>query len=123
MSAVTRAVGMVASKAASSTGRDSQISRKKSLGSAGEVYHRVSRWYPSVSATPEETIVLTVNGGSAGQTLGGKSTKADVRNESRLGTLSSNNESEPLAESQPIKTDHKLDKLSRMLNIKQEQKE
>ena len=122
MSAVTRAVGMVASKAASSTGRDSQISRKKSLGSAGEVYHRVSRWYPSVSDTPEETIVLTVNGGSAGQTLGGKS-KTDGRNESRLGTSSSNNESEPLAESQPTKTDHKLDKLSRMLNIKQEQKE
>ena len=119
---MTRAVGMVASKAASSTGRDSQISRKKSLGSAGEVYHRVSRWYPSVSDTPEETIVLTVNGGSAGQTLGGKS-KTDGRNESRLGTLSSNNESEPPAESQSTKTDHKLDKLSRMLNIKQEQKE
>ena len=122
MSAVTRAVGMVASKAASSTGRDSQISRKKSLGNAGEVYHRVSRWYPPVSDTPEETIVLTVNGGSAGQTLGGKS-KTDWRNESRLGTSSSNNESEPLAESQSTKTDHKLDKLSRMLNIKQEQKE
>ena len=119
---MTRAVGMVASKAASSTGRDSQISRKKSLGSAGEVYHRVSRWYPSVSDTPEETIVLTVNGGSAGQTLGGKS-KTDGRNESRLGTSSSNNESEPPAESQSTKTDHKLDKLSRMLNIKQEQKE
>lgn len=120
MSAVIRSSSIGASKTSSTTGRDSQISRKKSL--TGEVYHRVSRWYPSISDIPKETIILTVNGGPTGQIVGGKA-KADGRNESRVGTSSTINESDHHPEPQTPKSDHKTDKISRTLNVKQDHKE
>ncbi|KAF6025921.1 hypothetical protein EB796_015770 [Bugula neritina] len=65
-----------------------QNARKKSRD---EVFHRLSRWYPSVSDTPEEAILLMVNGGGssvsgAGSTLPPKS-RVDqhvLRTESRV---------------------------------------
>ena len=86
MSASQRSASLVPSRM--------QAARKKSRDvretlTTGEAYHRVTKWYPSISDTPEETVVLTVNGAVPSQ--GG--TKS--RTESRLGTSSTGDQLEP----------------------------
>lgn len=80
----------------------SQATRKKSKDvreslTVGEVYHKISKWYPSISDTPEEPIVLTVNGGVP--TPGQTGTKS--RTESRMGTASMTDQVEPAPEPAP----------------------
>ena len=61
--------------------------------SLGETFHRVTRWYPSISEMPDEAIVLTMNGSTSVQ--GGTKSRPD----SRLGVSSVNEFSEP---SEPV---------------------
>lgn len=70
----------------------SQNLRKRSKdgeSSTIETYHKVSRWYPSISNTPEEPVVYTVDGGIPGQA--GIKSRSEHRVDSRVGAGSSTN--------------------------------
>lgn len=64
-----------------------------------EVFHRISRWYPSVSDTPEEPIIFTTNGDIPNINKSKPPEIRDPRSESRLRVPSG-------AESIDITSDH-----------------
>lgn len=105
----------------SNSGRDTQFGRKRSKDfGLGESYHRIIRWYPSISDTPEEPIVRTVNGV---MTAGGSRARSE-RTESRVGT-SSTQESDQAEPTNVSVTKHEMksDKPSKSNLKNQESKE